>query len=233
MRTRLLSPAVLSISTIFVIWDENVESDCSILCSSPISARTLSKTDTRLLSETGSISPHSAIKVNKPIVLIETVLPPVFAPVITRESKSIPNEISTGTTDFASIKGWRAFFKSISPSLLRTGRLAFILYARCAFAKIKSRATALSKLILIVSWNSPAIAESSAKMRSISSCSRLSSTLISLFASTTAAGSINTVAPLPEVSCTIPWTSPLFSDFTGTTKRPLRCVIILSRRYFE
>ena len=98
-----------------------------MLCSSPISANTFLKTDILLLSVIGSMSPHSAISVKRPIVLIETVLPPVFAPVITRESKSIPREISTGTTFLGSISGCLAFLRRISPSLFTIGRLAFIL----------------------------------------------------------------------------------------------------------
>ena len=128
--TRLSLSAVFKISEIFVMCEENVESDCSMLCSSPISASTFLNTEILLLSETGSISPHSAISVSRPIVFIETVLPPVLAPVITRESKSVPSDMSTGTTVFGSIKGCRAFLRSISPPELSSGRLAFILYAR-------------------------------------------------------------------------------------------------------
>ena len=60
-----------------------VESDCSIDCSSPISASTSSKTEISLPSSHGSISPHIAIRVKSPSVLSETVLPPVFGPVMT------------------------------------------------------------------------------------------------------------------------------------------------------
>ena len=61
-------------------------------------------------------------------------------------------------------------------------------------------------------------------IRSISRFSFACRTRISLFASTTAIGSMKMVAPLAEVS----WTSPLISDryslLTGTTKRPSRMV---------
>ncbi len=78
----------------------------------------------------------------------------------------------------------------------------------------------------------PASAESSPRIRSISACSWESNTRTSLFASTTAIGSTNTVAPEEEVSCTNPGTSPRHSALTGTTKRPSRIVMIGSCRYF-
>ena len=40
------------------------------------------------------------------------------------------------------------------------------------------------------------------------------------------------VAPVPEVSCTSPGTSPRCSALTGTTKRPFLCVIMASCKYF-
>lgn len=41
--------------------------------------------------------PHSAIRVKRPIVFIETVLPPVLGPVMTRESYLSPSDTSMGT----------------------------------------------------------------------------------------------------------------------------------------
>ena len=64
------------------IWEEKVESDCSMLCSSPISAKILLNTAISLLSSQGIIRPHIAIKHISPEVLSATVLPPVFGPVI-------------------------------------------------------------------------------------------------------------------------------------------------------
>ncbi len=111
IRIRLFSSAFSIIFIIFVIWAEKVESDCSMLCSSPISAKTLSKIETSLFSETGIKRPHIAMRVSSPTVLSDTVLPPVFGPVITSVSKLIPNSISVATTLSVGISGCLAFFK--------------------------------------------------------------------------------------------------------------------------
>ena len=68
----------------------------------------------------------------------------MFGPVITRVSNFSPSEILTGTAFLGSSNGWRAFLSRVIPSLFKIGFEAFILYARCAFAKIKSSCTALS-----------------------------------------------------------------------------------------
>ena len=70
-------------------------------------------------------------------------------------------------------------------------------------------------------------------MRSISFSSFASSSLSSLLACTTPIGSTKIVAPLEDVSCTRPGSSPRHSAFTGTTKRPPRCVISASCKTFR
>jgi hypothetical protein len=70
--------------------DENVDSDCSMLCSSPMSARTPSKKLSLLSSDAGTISPDMAIRVIRPSVLSVTVLPPVFGPVIDERIEIAP-----------------------------------------------------------------------------------------------------------------------------------------------
>ena len=103
------SSSACSVTDIMLtICDENVESDCSMLCSSPISAKTFENIATRLPSSVGIISPHIVIRVKSPIVLRVTVLPPVLGPVITSVSYSLPNSTVIGTTARALISGWRA-----------------------------------------------------------------------------------------------------------------------------
>ena len=46
----------------------------------------LSKTETKLPSDTGIISPHMVMRVSSPTVFIVTVLPPVLGPVMIRVS---------------------------------------------------------------------------------------------------------------------------------------------------
>ena len=215
--TRLLSSACSIIRIILVIWEEKVDRDCSILCSSPISTRIWRKTDTWLPSATGSINPHIAIADNKPIVFSVTVLPPVLGPVIIKVSNSFPNTISVGTTVSRLSKGCLACLNCMIPVWFNCGIVAFIEYAKSALAKMTFNWTAASYPTMISSANCPTSAESSVNIRSISSFSFDCSTRISLFASTTLIGSINKVEPLEEVSCTNPGTSPRYSAFTGTT----------------
>ena len=98
-----------------------------MLCSSPMSASTVPNTESSLLSLAGIIRPHIAIRVRSPSVFKDTVLPPVFGPVITSVSNAIPSSISVGTTFCGSISGWRASLSFIFPLSFNTGVLAFIL----------------------------------------------------------------------------------------------------------
>ena len=61
-------------------------------------------------------------------------------------------------------------------------------------------------------------------MRMISRRSSPSSSRIRLLASTTSAGSMNTVFPLADSSCTIPFIFRLSPGATGITRRPSRIV---------
>ena len=176
--TRLLLSHTLNISIMLVIWAENVESDCSMLCSSPMSTSTRPNTDISLSSAAGIIIPHMAIRVRSPMVFSVTVLPPVLGPVMTRVSKSLPSLISVATTFLGSIRGCRAFFRSIFPLSLSTGSLAFISKASFPFAKMTSSRTTASYPAFMLSAKPAASEESSARIRSISSRSLDSKILI-------------------------------------------------------
>ena len=125
--TSELSSHSFKIEIILTIWDEKVDSESSMLCSSPISANILSNMAISLFSFAGIIIPHMVIKHIMPTVLSATVLPPVFGPVITRVLNSLPRLISIGTTDDLSINGWRAFMMFTLPLLLTEGTIASIL----------------------------------------------------------------------------------------------------------
>ena len=84
-----------------------MDRDCSMDCSSPISAYTLSNTDISLPISAGMNIPLSAIRVKSPTVFKVTVLPPVFGPVIMRVRKSFPSHMSIGLTVSFGISGWR------------------------------------------------------------------------------------------------------------------------------
>ena len=124
--TRLWLSAARKMRMILVMWAEKVDRDCSMLCSSPMSARMWRYTATRLPSPAGIISPHMAIRVNRPMVLRETVLPPVLGPVMIRASKLSPREMSVGTTWSLSIRGCRAAWSTVRRLSSITGTTAFI-----------------------------------------------------------------------------------------------------------
>ena len=130
--------AWLSILTVLTIWAEKVLKLCSILCSSPMSAKTSLKTASLLPSKAGIWSPAWPISVKSPTVLSETVLPPVLGPVTIKRLKSFPRWMSIGTTFLGSKRGWRPFLILICLWSLNSGIEAFISFAREALAKIKS-----------------------------------------------------------------------------------------------
>ena len=120
----------------FVIWEEKVLNDSSILCSSPISAKILSKILIVLPSETGISKPDCAIAHNKPTVFKVTVFPPVLGPVITSTLKVLPKLIFIGTTLSFGINGCLAFLNSINSSI--EGMLQSKSTANFTFEEIKS-----------------------------------------------------------------------------------------------
>ena len=65
------------------MWPENVDSDCAIDCSSPMSANTSRKMGRRLPGAAGMCSPAWCMSASRPSVRRVTVLPPVFGPVTT------------------------------------------------------------------------------------------------------------------------------------------------------
>ena len=69
-------------SFMFKMCAEKVLKDSWILCSSPISAKTLSKTWIELPSFAGISIPDEAIRQKSPTVFKQTVFPPVLGPVI-------------------------------------------------------------------------------------------------------------------------------------------------------
>ena len=109
--TRVPSAEFLTISTMLRMWELNVDRLCSMLCSSPMSAKMFSNTGTLLFSAAGMKSPACAIRHSSPTVLSVTVLPPVLGPVMTSVSQDWPISTSMGTTFFLSMSGCLAFLR--------------------------------------------------------------------------------------------------------------------------
>ena len=83
--------------TILDIWAEKVERLCSMLCSSPMSARIWLNTGRLLPSSAGIWRPHWLIAESRPRVFMDTVLPPVLGPVMISVSKPSPSSRLMGT----------------------------------------------------------------------------------------------------------------------------------------
>ncbi len=81
--TRVPGPAASTKRTTLRRWLEKVESDCAMLCSSPMSAITRPKTGSRAPPAAGTRRPAWCMSDSRPSVLSDTVLPPVFGPVTT------------------------------------------------------------------------------------------------------------------------------------------------------
>ena len=97
-----------------------VERLCSMLCSSPMSAKSSPMSPSTEPSPAGTGKPSQPKYMQTPAVLSATVLPPVFGPVMTRMRNLSPHLMSIGT-DFAPSRGWRARTKENSVRFERSG----------------------------------------------------------------------------------------------------------------
>ena len=109
-----------------------------MLCSSPMSANTLSNTESSVPTFAGTNMPACAMSVNSPMVLSVTVLPPVFGPVMMRVVNSVPSHTSMGTTRKPGINGCLPLTMRSLPSELSLGCTARYSLASLALAKMRS-----------------------------------------------------------------------------------------------
>ena len=137
-KIKLFSVASFKIVAILVIWEENVLRESAMLCSSPISAKTLSKIKTDEPSFAGIWRPDKAIIVRRPAVFNVTVFPPVLGPVMIKLVYFSPIIILFFTAIFLSIRGCHAFFKSNILLELIMGSTPSIEFEYLALANIKS-----------------------------------------------------------------------------------------------
>ena len=215
--TRSRGVTAFMISTMLVMWPEKVDRLCSMLCSSPISAYTWSNTLSVVPRLAGTCRPLCAISVSSPTVFSVTVLPPVLGPVTIRVVKSSPIHRSQGTTVSRGISGCRARTRRMCPRSFMCGRMPSMSRLRAPLANMKSRSARMLMFRPIISLCAPTWALRSARMRSISSRSFAVHCFRSLPSSTTAIGSMNSVAPVLLWSCTRPGTNWRNSCFTGIT----------------
>jgi len=205
--------------------------DCSIDCSSPISANTLLKTLVSELLSAGICKPDWAINTNKPTVFNATVLPPVLGPVITRIPNFSPSLTLIGTA-FSFNRGCLAPFILIFCFWLIRGSPASIWWLSLPLAIRKSIVPAVSTPALISSRLVMTWLVNCVNILIISCFSWAITWRNSLLFSTAAAGSINRVAPLADWSWIMPGIWLRYSCLTGTTYLSPRMVTMGSCRYF-
>ena len=123
-----------------------------------------------------------------------------------------------------SSNGWMAVPQSIMGRLSIDGLTALKRAASSAFARMKSISPRNSYAMSNCGTCGRSSSEKAVRMAMISRFSSASSSRMRLLASTTSAGSMKTVFPLADSSCTIPPILRLSAGATGITRRPSRIV---------
>ena len=203
-------------------------------CSSPMSMKMLSKIPAWLLSCTGINNPHCNMYCSRPTVFRQTDFPPALGPEIMRIRCLSFSVMSNGTTFFPCLandicsNGCTAAAQSMTCLSARSGFRALMSSANKALARMKSISAKNSYDNKMSGMEGRNSSEKSVRMRMISRRSSLSSSRIRLLASTTSAGSMNTVFPLADSSCTMPLIFRFKAGATGMTSRPSRMAGVTS-----
>ena len=195
-----------------------------------MSMKILPNRPTWLRSCMGTSMPHCSIYCSNPTVFRHTDLPPALGPDIIRIRRLRFSSMSNGTTFFPCLarescnSGWTAIVQSNNCSFSRLGLILFVWMAKWLLARMKSISARNSYDCSISGIEGRRVLENSVRIRMISRRSSPSSSRIRLLASTTSAGSINTVFPLADSSWTIPLILRFNPGATGITNRPSRMV---------
>ena len=177
-----------------------------------------------------SASPHvtcrpvCAIRQFNATVLMETVFPPVFGPVMMTPLMPFPISNCNGTQIFCSISGCRASFKTIRRCVLICSSRASISTLSFPFEKIKSSFSITLIFSFMIPAQSATIAVSVYKIRYTSFSSSIFKSCSSSYRLETLTGSTNIVFPVEDLSMALPGIFHLYSFFTGTHSLPFRKV---------
>ena len=206
-------------------------------------------TPTVLLSLMGTDRPHCTIYCSSPTVFRHTDLPPAFGPLIISSRPSVllfPSSVfllpssffplpssrrmSSGTACLSCFfsercsKGCIALIQSMVGSCCTVGSKACICSAHCALACIRSIMARNRYDSSTCSTCGRSSSLNTVRIRIISRLSAASNSRILLLASTTSAGSMNTVFPVALSSCTMPLIFLFSPGATGIISRPSRRV---------
>ena len=201
-----------------------------MLCWSPMSMNRWRNIPALLRSCTGMSSPHCNIYCSRPAVFRQTDFPPALGPEMSSMRLSPSSAMSRRDIFLpcfcsdSSSNGWQAAPQSIMGRLLIAGFTASKRMASCAFARMKSISPRKSYAARRLGTCGRSSSENATSMRITSRLSSASSSRMRLLACTTSAGSMNTVFPLADSSCIIPFILRLSAGATGITRRPSRSV---------
>jgi len=138
--TRLCPSAGPKIVAMREMCELNVLSDCSRLCSSPMSAQTSPTTPISEPGSAGMCRPASAISVSKPTVFNATVLPPVLGPASPSRARLWSRAGGSATTASPSTRAWSVASSptSSSPKSTRPLFAGAVISLLCAFVAARS-----------------------------------------------------------------------------------------------
>ena len=190
-------------------------------------------------------SPHCNIYCNSPTVLRHTDFPPAFGPLIIKRRPeflfppfsvlfSLSKRMSSGTTCLSCFSsascnnGWQACIQSRWGTPFTSGSKALVSLANSVFAYIKSICARKAYELRISVMCGRSSSLNTVRIRTISRRSAASSSRTLLLASTTSVGSMNTVFPVADSSCTIPLILRFTPGATGITSRPSRTAGVTS-----
>ena len=182
----------------------------------------------------GMSRPHCNMYCSNPTVFRQTDFPPALGPEMMRIRCFSSSSISSGITFFPCLarescnSGCTAIVQSITCLFSKAGFSPVICSENKALARMKSISARNSYDSKTSGMDGRNKLENSIRMRIISRRSSPSSSRMRLLASTTSAGSMNTVLPLADSSCTMPFIFRFKAGATGITSRPSRIVGVTS-----
>jgi len=179
----------------------------SILCSSPISIKNLPNRPASVPSPAGIVIPHCSMYWTSATVLRQTDFPPALGPEIRSILSLLLMVIVSGTTSRPAVRakesvssGWRTLIHLMCGASATEGMMQLSLLPKMAFALIKSISARKLQFSSSSSMYGLMVSARAVRIRTISRFSSCSSSVISLFSSTTSEGSMNTVFPVADSS---------------------------------
>ena len=217
--TSVAGPAASTKRTTLRRWLEKVDSDCAMLCSSPMSAMTRRKTGRRAPSAAGTRSPAWCMSASRPSVLSADRLAAGVRPGDDQGAVAEPIAEAQVDGDGARRPAADGARRAARPRP-SDRRRAHGVHPRRRAARVPSTgrlAPGRRELARSDSLRASTSRDSSSRIRSSSRCGASDASVQALLRSTTVSGSMKSVAPDALWSWTMPLTLPLASARIGIT----------------